>query len=46
MDLEITILDERRNILALSTHVALILGAERNMNRSDKSGKGGSSSKL
>ena len=39
MDLEITVLDERGEVVALSTHVALIVGAERNTNRK---GEGGS----
>lgn len=43
MDLEVTILDESGEIVALSTHVALIVGAERNMIRTDESGKGGGS---
>ena len=46
MDLEVTILDEGGDIVALSTHVALIVGAERNTNRKEKgeggNGRGGS----
>jgi len=32
-DLEVTILDESGDLVALSTHVALVLGSERNMKR-------------
>ena len=32
-DLEVTILDETGDLVALSTHVALVLGSERNMKR-------------
>ena len=31
MDLEVEVRDEAREVVALSQHVALILGAERNM---------------
>ena len=34
MDLDVTILDESGDLVALSTHVALVLGSERNMKRS------------
>ncbi len=46
MDLEVTILDERGDIVALSNCIALVVGAERNMKRSDRSGKGESGRKL
>lgn len=46
MDLEVTIMDESGDIVALSTHIALIVGAERNMTRSDDNQEGGSGSKL
>jgi len=32
-DLDVTILDESGDLVALSTHVALVLGSERNMKR-------------
>lgn len=35
MDLEVTILDEDGDLVALSTHVALVLGSERNLKRSN-----------
>lgn len=34
LDLEVIILDERGDLIATSTHVALVLGSERNMKRS------------
>ena len=37
MDLEVTVLDEDGDIVALSTHVALIVSANRNMTRNAKS---------
>ena len=46
MDLEVTVLDEEGDIVALSTHVALIVGAERNMISSAHSGNTGNESKL
>ena len=46
MDLEVTVLDESGDIVALSTHVALIVSAERNMLRSTRNDNGQSSSKL
>ena len=45
MDIEILILDEEGDIVALSNHVALIVPAERNMKRSNK-GKNDNESKL
>lgn len=41
MDLEVIILDEQGDIVALSHHVALIVGAERNMDRSNKDNRRG-----
>jgi len=35
MDLDIVVIDESGDIVALSQHVALVLGAERNMNRTE-----------
>ncbi|CAF9914799.1 MAG: hypothetical protein ALECFALPRED_009732, partial [Alectoria fallacina] len=46
MDLEVIILDEGGDIVAVSTHVTLIVGAERNMSRSNDSSKGEHGSKL
>ena len=47
MDLEVTVLDERGEVVALSTHVALIVRAERNMDTKGKEVKGeGRGSKL
>jgi len=46
MDIEVTILDEGGDILALSTLVALIVGAERNMARSSKDNVGEVGNKL
>ena len=46
MDLEVTVLDERGDIIALSTHVALIVSAERNMSRSTSSENNRASNKL
>ncbi|MCJ1461054.1 hypothetical protein MMC28_011436 [Mycoblastus sanguinarius] len=46
MDLEVIIMDEGGDIVALSSHVALIVGAERNMNRKGKSVQKESGSKL
>ena len=37
MDLEVVVLDEEGDIVALSQHVALIVGAERNL--ADRKGK-------
>ena len=39
MDVELVILDEDRDLVALSTHVVLILGSERNLKRSGQNGK-------
>ncbi|KAL8764352.1 MAG: hypothetical protein Q9184_000057 [Pyrenodesmia sp. 2 TL-2023] len=36
MDLEVVVLDEGGELVAVSNHVCLILGAERNMSRSEK----------
>ncbi|KAL8695463.1 MAG: hypothetical protein Q9218_000041 [Villophora microphyllina] len=36
MDLEVVVLDEGGDLVAISNHVCLILGAERNMERSEK----------
>ena len=52
MDLEVTVLDERGEVVALSTHVALIVRAERNMDmkgeevKGDGEGEGDGGSKL
>lgn len=46
MDLEVVILDEGGYIVAVSSHVALIVGAERNMSRGNDSSKGEHGSKL
>ena len=35
MDLEVVVMDEGGDVVALSQHVALVLGAERNMDRND-----------
>ncbi len=37
-DLNIVVMDEEGDVVALSQHVALVLGAERNMNRREGSG--------
>lgn len=36
LDLEVVVLDEGGDLVAVSNHVCLILGAERNMSRSEK----------
>lgn len=46
MDLEVVILDEGGDIVAVSSHIALIVGAERNMSRGNDSSKGEHGSKL
>lgn len=46
MDLEVVILDESGDIVAVSSHVALIVGAERNMSRRNDSSKGEHGSSL
>ena len=46
MDLELVILDESGDIVAVSSHVALIVGAARNMSRRNDSSKGGHGSSL
>ena len=46
MDLEVVILDEGGDIVAVSSHVALIFGAERNMSRGNNSNKGERGSRL
>jgi len=46
MDLEVTVLDVEGDVVALSTHVALIVGAERNMIRGSKSNNKDAGSKL
>jgi len=39
MDLEVVILDEEGDLVALSHHIALILGAERNMAKNENKGQ-------
>ena len=46
MDLEVLIMDEGGDIVAISSHVALIVCAERNMSRGNDNRKGDNRSKM
>lgn len=45
MDIEIVVFDEAGELVALSNHVALIVPAQRNMQRGDQNGGGGGNGK-